>query len=462
MSIKRPSMSFVQSIHSPAAARRHRPLRMALVGLFGLGAVAVASAKDLKVPSKTYATIQDACAAAAPGDVVTIKKGVYLENVTIDDIELTLKGEGAIIDGQYKAPCIRVTSDRVTIEGLKLVNGTIGIDVTANGVVLRDNEVRGADQAAIVVEGSDATIVENKLFNTKGEAIYVEAAAASVTRIEDNEIEASNDCVTVYDGRILFLENRVRRTSNGVYLYPTHATLPSRVEGNELRNIESTGLEVEVEGAGGVRVKGNEVRAVGGSGIEAWSSSGAPIRVEGNELSDIGDDAILIEASGALVRANRILRAEDDGIWVEGDDGTVQDNEIDRCGETGIEVNGSQQSIRGNRVERGGDDGIAVLGTGLHQITGNELRKNQGDGIHVREGTGVRLLGNECIENGHEGIDNGGLLTDIEGNTCLKNAFGLGPDIAGAGYQAKGTVNAFANNEFETGGKTVNQRLEVD
>jgi hypothetical protein len=81
----------------------------------------------LRVPGD-YSTIQDAVAAAAPGDLVLIEPGVYEEAVDVETENLTIRGmdrNEVILDGGFERENgIRVLADGVAVENMTARNFT--------------------------------------------------------------------------------------------------------------------------------------------------------------------------------------------------------------------------------------------------------------------------------------------------------------------------------------------------
>ncbi len=84
----------------------------------------------LTVPDQ-FTTIQAAVSAADPGDTVYVRRGVYPENVTIDK-SLSLLGEdreSTIIDGMGGESVIKITAGNVSVDGVTITNGQVGVDL---------------------------------------------------------------------------------------------------------------------------------------------------------------------------------------------------------------------------------------------------------------------------------------------------------------------------------------------
>ena len=89
--------------------------------------------KTLTVPDD-FPNIQDAVSAADPGDTVSVRKGVYTENIFIGK-PLTLQGEDretVIVDGGGSGDVVHITASDVSMTGLTVRNGN-------NGIVIRSS-----------------------------------------------------------------------------------------------------------------------------------------------------------------------------------------------------------------------------------------------------------------------------------------------------------------------------------
>lgn len=86
--------------------------------------------KILTVPDD-YPTIQAAVSAAGPGDTVSVRKGLYTENIIISK-SLTLQGEDrekTIIDGGGSNNVVHITASHVTVGGFTVRNGQNGVEI---------------------------------------------------------------------------------------------------------------------------------------------------------------------------------------------------------------------------------------------------------------------------------------------------------------------------------------------
>ena len=85
-------------------------------------------------------TVQQAIDNAKEGDIVHVKKGIYLENIVINKT-LTLQGAGrdnTIIDGGWLGDTVTISADFVNISGFTILNGSKGIHVISNDTRISD------------------------------------------------------------------------------------------------------------------------------------------------------------------------------------------------------------------------------------------------------------------------------------------------------------------------------------
>jgi nitrous oxidase accessory protein NosD len=95
-----------------------------------LGAIP-ASAAPCHVPSSAYPTIQAAVndPSSPPCATINVAAGTYIEGVVIQR-DVTIRGEGqesTIVDGNQSGGMFRIDNGTVTIKGVTIQNGFLGI-----------------------------------------------------------------------------------------------------------------------------------------------------------------------------------------------------------------------------------------------------------------------------------------------------------------------------------------------
>ncbi len=84
-----------------------------------------------------YPTIQAAISAARPEDIISVRKGVYTENIIISK-SLTLQGEDrrtTIIDGGGSGNVVHIAASQVMVSGFTVRNGERGIEIMSDGPI---------------------------------------------------------------------------------------------------------------------------------------------------------------------------------------------------------------------------------------------------------------------------------------------------------------------------------------
>ncbi len=174
-------------------------------------ALVFSSAKTLEVCSQcNWTSITTAIKAAARGDIIIIKKGIYKEGQIVINKSLSLIGENfPILDGENRSEIVTVIADSVTIEGLQIQN--VGTSYLEDRAGLR------------VKKAKHFTIRNNRLYNTFF-GIYLEHSSHGA--IQNNEIigeaveemSSGNAIHLWYCKNILVEKNLVKKHRDGIYL----------------------------------------------------------------------------------------------------------------------------------------------------------------------------------------------------------------------------------------------------
>jgi nitrous oxidase accessory protein len=179
-------------------------------------------------PSCELRSINNAIKAANSGDSLLILKGHYSEHNIVIDKALTIKGEDyPIIDGQDKGEIIRIVSDRVTIDGLFIIN--VGTSYTS-------------DYAAIRVVRSANFIIQNVVLERLFFGIYIEKSHHGkilhnkVVGDAQDEYNSGNGIQLWYSKNILIENNNVQKVRDGIYLeFSDSIIIRNNVSANNLR-----------------------------------------------------------------------------------------------------------------------------------------------------------------------------------------------------------------------------------
>lgn len=426
--------------------------------------VAPLHAADLVVPGD-FASIQDAVDAAATGDRVIVKSGVYFENPTVTTDGLVLEGRGASLDGQYRGPCLTVAADGVTVSGFTLLNGgdadgaSATLSWTGDDGRIEGNTLVGGAGAGLDLTGLDPVVRGNTIVGCAGVAVSCVATDdESRTTIDANRIEACGAGIYAEDGRTDLRGNSVQGVrGTGIELLPdiflSVTTVEARVENNTLTQIDGPAIDVTAFSGGTVTVRRNRLDQVRGVGIQvtATGDSGVAVtrnRVRGvsetgavvsvqtgtffvawNQLAGIGATGLDATAGsdGGKLEKNVLRDVSGDGLSTSGDGVIVRQNRLRDVSGHGIDVAGDTCSMTLNRVRDAGLCGIRLVGDDC-TLSKNVVSGSALDGLRT-SGSDNTLVANVSSANGGDGIDleELDLVIDdssnvVRDNVCVGNA----------------------------------------
>jgi nitrous oxidase accessory protein len=218
---------------SPPGAALARSTAVVVALLLWASSGAAAQAAKLAVgPGSAYPTIGSAVAAAAPGDEILVRAGVYRENVRLDR-PLVLRGEpGAVIDGGAQGTVVLVERCPSAVRGLTIRGSgdsylyeDAGVKLlNAAGCTVEDNRIedvlfgilaRGSRQARILrnhVAGKDLPVPR------RGDGIRLQNADDSL--VQDNTVLDTRDLAIWQSNRCVVRGNVVRGGRYGLhYMY---------------------------------------------------------------------------------------------------------------------------------------------------------------------------------------------------------------------------------------------------
>jgi nitrous oxidase accessory protein len=143
---------------------------LTIVFLFGFQAL---FARTITVgPKETFTTVRSAIEAAATGDTVLVKRGIYKESNIILTKSIFLIGEeGAVLDGEDKHEILTVSGEAILIKGLTFQNSGYS---SMN------------DYASLKLIDARYILVENNIFKHAYFSIHVANVTSSV--IQNNSI----------------------------------------------------------------------------------------------------------------------------------------------------------------------------------------------------------------------------------------------------------------------------------
>ncbi len=196
--------------------------------LTALVAVALFQGQLVVSPAGPFRTIASAVAAAAPGDTVVVRRGVYREPTVRIDRGITVHGEpGAVLDGEGVRQLIVIAGDGATVRGLTFRN---------TGSSYHE------DRAAVHADSATRCQIEGNRFERTFFAIYLARTEGCVVRhnvvIGSPSTEtATGNAIHSWGSRDLLVEgNRLSGHRDGLYFeFTRHATVRDNVSEGHIR-----------------------------------------------------------------------------------------------------------------------------------------------------------------------------------------------------------------------------------
>ncbi len=323
----------------PGPLARLRATRLA--PLAAAAALAWAAAADAAtVHVRAGESIQAAIDRAAPGDMVTIERARYVENLRIGKA-LTLRGlNRPTLSGGLRGDTIRIAAEDVTIEGLI---------VTDSGDSLRDQNA-----GIYVTPGSHRTTVRNCDLSYNLFGLWIEQA--NDVLVENNLITGKRDYQSSQRG-------------NGIQLYNTRR---AKIIGNNIGFVRDA-LYVDVSHDALFRDNKLHHSRYGTHYMNAYDNVW-----EGNDTWMNRGGLALMEVRRITVRNNRAWANSDHGIMLRTIQDSVVENNIVAGNQRGFFIYDAEyNTLRGNAVI---DNVVGVhlwAGSKNNEIEGNDFIANR-------------------------------------------------------------------------------------
>ncbi|WP_049936150.1 NosD domain-containing protein [Haloplanus natans] len=177
-------------------------------------------------------TISAAVAAAPPNTTVVVPPGTYAERVTIEK-PLTLRGEGATMDGGDEGTVIEVRADDVAVTGLT-IRGVGNATRAANASASDDwdapiQQGYGEGDAGIAAVNVSGTYVRNVSIHTPANGVLLRGTPGAVVdglRVEGSEewLDGFMGVMAMYES-VVVQNSRIEGGRDGVYLHRAHGTV---------------------------------------------------------------------------------------------------------------------------------------------------------------------------------------------------------------------------------------------
>jgi parallel beta-helix repeat protein len=272
-------------------------------------------------------SIQQAIDNAEPGDAIVIHAGTYRELIHINVSDITLSGEGAIIDGtdfpDQEDGLLNISSyiHGVTIESLEIRNFVFG-DHGGNGIFVQ-NESHSNTLMNIIIHdanGAGIFLAEGSHHNTiKDNYIYGCENGLGASYSHDNQIIGNK---TKNNGIGIFMGNGCTRNTVAV----------NSDSGSNQAGIILNGVKDGPPAQGNV-IEGNSVKKSAGPAILLTFASGNIIKENKIDKSGTGIEIGEFSVSN-IVEKNDVRKSEKSGIMVGPftDNNAIRENEVKNSG----------------------------------------------------------------------------------------------------------------------------------
>ncbi len=190
--------------------------------MLAIGALLMLQAPLVVSPDGPHRTIAAAVAAAPAGALIEVRPGVYREPTIRIDRSLVLQGDsGAVIDGEGKRELLVIAAPDVTVRGLLFRN--TGKSYSEDRAALRVLETRGCHIAdntfdntffGIYLQGAtDCTVTGNRLTGEVGREAGtgngIHAWTANGLVVRDNQVRGHRDGIYLEFSRRMVVEDNV-------------------------------------------------------------------------------------------------------------------------------------------------------------------------------------------------------------------------------------------------------------
>lgn len=409
---------------------------------------ALEGAQPLTVPVDCAAGTVGAVLASAPDVPLTIVvRGTCAEHIIIarDDIALVADPAGGAIVGPDAARnTVSVTGSRVTIDGLAISGGRVGVAAQGAGrLTVRNCTVENTGRNGIsLFHGSEGTITDCAVQNNARNGINVEGAAAIIT---NNTISgnASNGVVVYNNGSArvgitnqnTFAGNTISGNgNNGVSVHLGSSALlgANLIDANR-------GFGVMVSHAAAYLVGQNTIQNHAGAGIlvrgTAWIGQpdlGLPSQ---NLIANNGDGGVTVVQGTAHIRDATItgnVSSQNAAVYVRQGNVEIVNSTISQNPTHGLLANvGSSVDLQNTTISGNGGNGLWLLLTSSARLTGGAIDGNAGHGIQMGRGSGLQFRSPGASVQGNQGF----------GLKCFGVQNGYDGDVSGIFGNAGGQVD---------------------
>lgn len=174
-----------------------------------------------------FTKIQDAINNVTARDTtILVQSGTYYETVVVNKPSLTLKGMDTgggkpVVTANGSSNVITLNVGTTTLDGFRVINANsrIGIYVSSNQNVIRNNTVSNNDYGLQLISSSYNTLSNNTIINNVGRGVQM--TSSNNNMLFNNSLSNSNIGIFLESskGNILSSNNISNNNPHGIYLY---------------------------------------------------------------------------------------------------------------------------------------------------------------------------------------------------------------------------------------------------
>jgi len=280
-----------------------------------------------------FTTISAAIEAAAPGDRILVRPGLYQEGLVINK-PLELLGDGPVADIVIQARSstsvlFRANIGRIANLTLRQAGGGkgqwFGVDITQGRLELEGCDISSQSRSCVVIrDGADPRVRRNHIHAGKHSGVFVYDDALGL--LEDNDIHGNtfSEVVVRLGGNPTLRRNQIHDGMGyGVLVLDGGSGL---FEDNDIHSNASGGVAIRL--GGNPTLRRNQIHD-GKKGGVLVSDNGLGL-FEDNDIHSNALVGVEVRAGGnPTLRRNKIYNNEYEAIWIhDSGGGTVEDNDL--------------------------------------------------------------------------------------------------------------------------------------
>jgi hypothetical protein len=329
-------------------------------------------------PQSEYVTIQQAVAAAQPGDKILVCPGLYFGTVVVDTPDLRIEAQAA--------------PGEVVLQGTGAVGELGFLLLNTTSVVLQGFTVQGFGRAQIRIQGGSGNTVRKNVARNSVVNDGIQVTSSSANVVEQNT-SYGNEQDGIFVGLITDI--------------PFQPAIDNIIRHNETFN-NRFGINLNGTGSGNVifgnRSHDNAQRgivngALGDGNVIEYNHVFANGLVGASGLIGIGIS--VVNASLVNVRNNRAEGNGGSGIAVIGTsaaNNVVTNNQSDDNGAAGVQLQGALSSlVEKNQLFRNRLDGVRIFNNATADIVRNHIRRSGRDGVRAEVTSRDNTIGQNII-----------------------------------------------------------------